>query len=482
MDADSIQHTLPGGCEIEIFHCLQDTSDAILYHEGVNHWTLEQQRNAIRCGSISPAELLRAHQQRIADADPHLRAFVRVFDSPTGGEGPLGGIPVTVKDSFDIEGVPTLAGSLYRVGHRAARDATAVARLRAAGAVILGKTNCPEFLANYETDNAITGWTANPWNPACTAGGSSGGEAAAIACGCSAGGIGSDGGGSIRVPAHCCGIAGLKPTPGRVSAAGHFPEIAHPGGLLGVAGPMARTVRDVQILFNVLAGYDYRDPFSVPLPVRDESPRRLRIGLLEEPADPAITAAVRAAAQTLTDLGHTVEPFTLRGRERAVSVWDFFFNVLTDELKRQLIATAPEKAHWTGLELLRTPPAKPTGLEVLTQLAVRDKLRVAVLEQMTDIPVLLGPPCAIPAWRKQERPAPFIETMAAATPWNLFGFPALVLPFGSTPDGLPVGIQLIGRPYEEEVLLAVGCNLEQARGPFPAAPGPPRPLPVSRVL
>ena len=434
------------------------------------HWSLEKQRDALRRGDVSPAELLLAHRERIQAADPHLRAFVRVFDAPAGGDGPLAGVPVTVKDSFDIAGYPTLTGSLYRTGHMAASDSTAVARLRAAGTVILGKTNCPEFLANYETDNHITGWTANPWNLERTAGGSSGGEAAAIAAGCSAGGVGSDGGGSIRVPAHCCGIVGLKPTPGRVSAAGHFPEIAHPGGLLGVAGPMARTVRDVRILFEVLAGYDPLDPFSAPVPLRDDPPQRLRIGLLDDPADPAITAAVQNAAKTLAGLGHTVEPFVQPGRERAVAVWDFFFNVLTDELKRQVIDAAPEKAHWTGLELLREPPVKTTGLEVVTQLAVRDKMRIAMLRKMAEVPVLIGPPCAIPAWRKQERPGPFVETMAAATPWNLYGFPALVLPFGFTADGLPVGVQLIGRPYEEETLLAVGCHLEQARGPFPAAP------------
>jgi len=436
----------------------------------VVHWSLEKQRDALRRGDVSPAELLRAHRERIQAADPHLRAFVRVFDSPTGGDGPLAGVPVTVKDSFDIAGYPTLTGSLYRAGHMAASDATAVARLRAAGAVILGKTNCPEFLANYETDNHITGWTANPWNLERTAGGSSGGEAAAIASGCSAGGVGSDGGGSIRVPAHCCGIVGLKPTPGRVSAAGHCPEIAHPGGLLGVAGPMARTVRDVRILFEVLAGYDPLDPFSAPVPLRDDPPQRLRIGLLNEPADPAITAAVRNAAKTLAGLGHTVEPFAQQERERAVAVWDFFFNVLTDELKRQIISSAPEKAHWTGLELLREPPVITRGLEVVTQLAVRDKMRIAMLRQMADVPVLIGPPCAIPAWRKRERPGPFVETMAAATPWNLYGFPALVLPFGFTADGLPVGVQLVARPYEEETLLAVGCHLEQARGPFPTPP------------
>src|SRR5690606_4937318 len=140
-------------------------------------------------------------------------------------------------------------------------DSTAVKRLRSAGGIILGKTNCAEFLGNWETDNYITGRTNNPWNFSHTAGGSSGGESAAISAFFSAGGVGSDGGGSVRVPAHFCGIAGLKPTPGRIPATGHFPEISHPGGLLGVAGPMARTVKDVRMLFDVLAGYDPLDPF-----------------------------------------------------------------------------------------------------------------------------------------------------------------------------------------------------------------------------
>src|SRR4029077_3596660 len=153
-------------------------------------------------------------------------------------------------------------------GHRADRDSTAAARMRAAGAIVLGKTNCPEFLSNYETDNYITGRTNNPWDLERTPGGSSGGEAAAIAAFCSAGGIGSDGGGSIRVPAHFTGIAGLKPTPGRISAAGHVPEMNLPTGLIGVAGHMTRTARDLRLLFHVLAGYDSDDPFSSPVPIR----------------------------------------------------------------------------------------------------------------------------------------------------------------------------------------------------------------------
>src|SRR6266568_336883 len=227
--------------------------------------SLCQMAAKLRDRAISPVDLVEAHLRQIEQLDPKLNAFVIVRAEQARDEarlaeaaiqrgdrlGPLHGVPVTVKDSFDLADYPTLCGSKFRIGHRAAQDATAVARLRAAGAIVLGKTNCPEFLWNYETDNYTTGRTNNPWDLERTPGGSSGGESAAIAAFCSAGGIGSDGGGSIRIPAHFCGIAGLKPTPGRVSAAGHFPVIAHPGGLLGVAGPMARRAQDVRLLFSV---------------------------------------------------------------------------------------------------------------------------------------------------------------------------------------------------------------------------------------
>src|SRR3984893_12959683 len=247
----------------------------------------------LRDRAVSAVELVDAHLRQIERVNPKLNAFVIVRAEQAREEarladaaiqrgdmvGPLHGVPVTVKDSFDLANYPTLCGSKFRSGHRAARDATAVARLRAAGAIVLGKTNCPEFLWNYETDNYTTGRTNNPWDIERTSGGSSGGESAAIAAFCSAGGIGSDGGGSIRIPAHFCGIVGLKPTPGRVSAAGHYPQIAHPGGLLGVGGPMARTALDVRLLFSVLAGHDIEDPFSAPVPLRTPDLSGLKVGV-----------------------------------------------------------------------------------------------------------------------------------------------------------------------------------------------------------
>ena len=442
---------------------------------------------------VSPVEVMEAHLTQIERIDPAYRAFVTLFPEDAREQarqaasappvGPLHGIPVTVKDSFDMRGLPTLCGSRLRLEHRAPDDSTVVKRLRRAGAIILGKTNCPEFLANYETDNAITGWTANPWNRERSAGGSSGGEAAAIAAFCSAGGVGSDGGGSIRVPAHFCGIAGLKPTPGRVSAAGHYPQISHPGGLLGVAGPMARTAEDLRLLFSVLAGYDPADPFSAPVPIRVPDVKGLRVGVMEQygstPVQDAVRAAVRAAAACLADLDIATEEFDVSDFQAAPDIWWFFFTEVSAPFTRELIGTSPEAAHWTGQELLRmvSEDRDITGREVVENLAVRDRMRIQFLERMEKTPVLLTPPCGVTAfrpgereWKIGDRTIGLREAMSPATPFNLFGMPAVVIPFGMSPDGLPVGVQLVGRPWEEELLLELAIRMEQVRGAFPAPP------------
>jgi Asp-tRNA(Asn)/Glu-tRNA(Gln) amidotransferase A subunit family amidase len=452
----------------------------------------------VRERRISPVELVEAHFRQIAHHNPKINAFVVLLEEEARvaakqseaimmrGETPglLHGVPVTVKDSFDMAGLPTLCGSKFRLGHRAADDATAVARLRAAGAIVLGKTNCPEFLSNYETDNYITGRTNNPWDLERTAGGSSGGESAAIAAFCSAGGIGSDGGGSVRIPAHFCGIAGLKPTPGRVSAAGHYPAISHPGGLLGVAGPMARTANDVRLLFAALAGYDSQDPFSAPVPLRAPQVAEPRVGVMEQFYDVPVEAGTREtvlkAARMLGEIGFQVEPFKPRGIERAPNLWWFFFGQLPAPLTQQMIQGREQDAHWTGTEFLTTAleqPA-PTANDLLSNLAARDRLRAALLRQMETVPLILAPVCGVPAFRHRERrwqtdskPIGLFEAMMPVTPWNLLGLPAMTVPFGMSADGLPIGVQLIGRPYEEELILEVAVRLEEARGPFPGPPG-----------
>ncbi|MDX2149395.1 MAG: amidase [Bryobacteraceae bacterium] len=447
-----------------------------------NRLPLREQARLVRERKLSPVELVEAHLAEIRARNPGINAFVEVFEeealaaaraaAEAEPRGVLHGVPITIKDSFDIAGKPTLCGSRLRRDHRAGRDSTAVRRLREAGAILLGKTNTPEFLYNWETDNAVTGRTNNPFDAARTSGGSSGGEAAAIAAFCSAGGIGSDGGGSIRFPAHCCGIAGLKPTPGRVSAAGHFPEIAHPGGLLGVGGPMARDAADLRVLFEVLAGYDFEDPFSAPVPLRAAEVSGMRVGVMEDgwpgvPVSGVVRDAVRSAADALARLGFAVEAFSPKGMTRAPAVWEFFFVDVPVPFTRRMIEGREHETHWTGTEMVRRCEGKPepTGREIVEMLAVRDKLRVSMLEQMEGYAVLLLPPCAVQAFphRQREfgtsgRTIEYLEAMAPLTPFNLFGMPGLVIPW-TVSDGLPCGVQFAAAPYGEELLLEIGLHL-----------------------
>jgi len=451
----------------------------------------------VRDRVISPVELVDAHLSQIAAQNPRINAFVTVREEQARAEartaaeavmrgeslGLLHGVPLTVKDSFDMAGLPTLCGSRFRLGHKAAQDASAVARLRSAGAIILGKTNTPEFLSTFETDNFITGRTNNPWNLERTPGGSSGGEAAAIAAFCSAGGIGSDGGGSIRIPAHFCGIAGLKPTPGRISAAGHFPVMNHPTGLLAVAGPLARSAEDLRLLFAALAGYDSQDPFAAPVPVRPLSEQGLRIGVADGfyrvPVDPEIRQTVRRAADALAGLSIPVESFEPKGLDRAPNLWWFFMGQLSARLTQQTIQGRESDAHWTTAELLAggLEQAPPTVDQLLLNLATRDRMRASLLRQMEEFPVLLMPPCGVTAfrhrarrWQIEGKEIGLFQATMPATPFNLLGLPAVVIPFGISSEGLPIGVQLVGRPFEEELILELAVRLETVRG---AVNGPP---------
>ncbi|MGC2659961.1 MAG: amidase family protein [Bryobacteraceae bacterium] len=449
----------------------------------------------VRTRQISPVELTEAHLKQIEVWQPKINAFVRVLHEEARatakvaesavmrGEvlGPLHGVPVTVKDSFDMASLPTWCGSRFRLDHVARKDAAAVARMRAAGAVILGKTNTPEFLNNYETDNHLTGRTNNPWDLNRTPGGSSGGESAAIAAHCSAGGIGSDGGGSIRIPAHFCGIAGLKPTPGRCSGVGHYPPIAHPGGMLGVGGPMARTAEDVQVLFQVLAGHDMEDPFSAPVPLRAPNMENLRVGLwsqmFDTPMEGETQQALASAGGALCELGVSVDEFRPSGVDGAPEMWWFFFERVYAPFTRQMIGGREGDAHWTGTELMfrALEEPEPTMQDVVVNLAARDRLRTALFREMNQFPVLLTPVCATHAFLHRQRPYDLLKMMQPVTVFNLLGMPAMVIPFGMSSDGLPIAVQLAARAYDEELLLEVAVRMERIRGAFPPPPlGGPR--------
>ncbi len=415
----------------------------------------------VREGAISPLELVEAHLRRIDERNPSINAFVTVLAEEareaaralerSGTRGLLHGVPMTVKDSFDMAGMATRVGSLERPETPAARDATVVARLRAAGAIVVGRTNTPEMLKRYDTDNAITGRTNNPWDLTRTPGGSSGGEAAAIAALCSAGGVASDGGGSIRMPAHFCGIAGLKPTPGRIPGTGHVPSLGYPAGLVTVVGPMARTAADLRLLFSVLAGYDSQDVFSMPAPLREPVVDAMRIGVWEQfygvPVDPEIRAAVRRAATLAGELGFTVDAFEPRGLERAPNLWNFVFNQWVE----------------AGKEL--------TAQVALQNLAASTAMRAAMLRQMEAVPIILMPVFGIAAfrhgesrWQVEGKEIGLFQAGMPAVIANVLGLPAVTIPMAVSSAGIPIGIQLMGRPFEDEILLEIAIRLEQARG------------------
>jgi Asp-tRNA(Asn)/Glu-tRNA(Gln) amidotransferase A subunit family amidase len=459
----------------------------------IHRLPLVEMASLARSGALSSAELIEAYLERIEAVNPHYNAFTMVLADQARASarradqglkmGLLHGVPVTVKDSFDVAGLPTRLGSYFAPEVPAAEDSAIAQRLRRAGAIILGKTNTPEFLSSYETDNYITGRANNPWNVERTPGGSSGGEAAAIASGCSPGGVGSDGGGSIRVPAHFCGIAGLKPTPGRISLIGHRPVEAATG--IAVAGPMARSVADVRLLFEVLAGYDDRDPLSAPVELRSAAIEHARVGVFETfydaPVQPAVRRAVREAAAALSGIGFKVDEFRPEGLERAPNLWSFFFAELPARAAKERIAGREEQAHWTYTEnlnrILERPPA--SGWQVMESLAARDRMRRSLVEQMRNVPFLLMPVSSIVAFPHRERkfateskPVGLFQAMMPVTIFNLLGFPALSVPFTLDEQGMPVGVQLVARPWEEEALLELGVALESARGPFQAPPEP----------
>lgn len=452
----------------------------------------------IRRKQLSAVDLVEAHLAQIDRLNPKLNAYVHLDPESARrqakaaeqavmrGEdlGPLHGVPMSIKSSIDVAGFRIEAGSKLRAGNVASQDATLVRRLRGAGAIILGVTNAPELLMAWETDNLLYGRTNNPWDLSRTAGGSSGGEAAAIASGCSAGGVGSDGGGSIRVPAHFCGICGLKPTPGRVPATGHFPMSAGPFALTGVVGPMARTAGDLRLLFEAMQGPDDGDPQAAPVPLREitqSSLKNLKIGYFEDdgrtPVTPETRQAVQNAARGLASAGFKGEPFRPEGLEEARKLWWQFFGIaggmllgpMTEGHESELSPILREFSGWVANEPTHT------GKSLLDAWLGRDLIRIKIFEQMRTFPILLCPVAAIPAFRHGERAwevegktVQYLDAWSYCEWFNLLGVPAAVVPAGESAEGLPIGVQIVGRPWEEELVLAVAAELEGALGAWKA--------------
>ncbi len=451
----------------------------------------------IRQKKLSPVELVEAHLTRIQELNPKLNAFVQIDIEGArrqalraeaavrdGRElGVLHGVPLSIKSSMEVAGLRWEAGTKLRAGTVGERDAPLVARLRQAGAIILGLTNAPELLMAWETDNLLYGRTNNPWDLARTPGGSSGGEAAAIAAGLSAGGVGSDGGGSIREPAHFSGICGLKPTPGRIPATGHFPSSVGPFALLGVVGPMARNMDDLRVLFEIMQGPDDGDPSAAPVPLHwpaDDDLKRVRIGYFEDdgrtPVTPETRAAVRTAAEALQHAGFQVEPFLPEGFELARQLWWQLFGIAGGMMLG--LMTKGREADLSPIlkEFSAGVAAQPShsGESLLDTWIQRDELRIKIFAQMRDYPVLLCPVASIPAFRHGERSwqvegktVKYLDAWSYTEWFNLLGTPAVAVPVGKSPEGLPIGVQIVARPWQEELVISVAAALEDQNGRYP---------------
>lgn len=450
-----------------------------------------RQLERLNSGEVSVVELAKAHIRQIERLNPVIHALVdfdserileqaRALDLLPQPKGSLHGLPVTIKSSISTAGYLCEIGSTINRGHVPEEDAPVVARLRSAGALILGTSNCPEFLMAYETDNLLHGRTNNPWDLERTPGGSSGGESAAIAACMSAAGLGSDSGGSVRLPAHFTGICSLKPMPGRVPGRGHLPPCVGPFSVLGAIGPMARTIEDITLLFDTLSGQDVFDPVSAPIALRKPDLVELRggvIGYFEDDGLVPVTRETRQAIQdsvrALKDAGFRVEPFRPRTLERLRLLWWKFFVRCGAMFYQSTIRGKEEQLSPIFREFLSIAEKDGPlgGNELLEAWAELDLLRGKTLQELESYPILLCPVASVPAFRHGERSwvvegreVAYLDAVRHMQWFNVLACPAAVVPVGRSPEGLPIGVQVVARPYEDEVALAIAGVLDEAFG------------------
>ncbi|HTS64877.1 MAG TPA: amidase [Candidatus Acidoferrales bacterium] len=450
------------------------------------------QGRLIRQGAISSAELVEAHLERIGCVNPALNAAVEVLGEPARraaretdarrGSKPLGpfdGVPFSVKDSIEVAGCVCTAGTMgYQNAPPSACDATLVARLRAAGAIPIARTNLPDLLFAFESDNLFRGRTSNPYDLGRTAGGSSGGEAALIAACGSPFGLGSDAAGSVRVPAHFCGIAAIKPTSGRLPRTGHVPPAGGWIETLWQVGPMARCVKDLCALMPVLLAPDGVDHTVVPMPYeRGAAVEGLRIAFYTDngiaPSTVETVEVVQAAARALSQAGVVVEERRPPEVERSYELEMKLLGPDGGDGLRAFLKTIGSTQTHPLLEgwLAKLEPYRTTvgGFgKYWTQL---ERFRAGMCAFLNDCDAILSPVCANPALPhgtsiEEANFRGFSYTMT----YNLTGWPAAVVRCGSTCSGLPIGVQIAAAPWREDIALAIAQRLEEVFGGWQPPP------------
>jgi len=455
----------------------------------------------IRSGSLSAVEVVDAYIGRAEQVNPALNAIVtpcfeqarraaaEVDGAVAAGRpvGPLAGVPFTAKDVLATAGVRTTSGSRLYQDHVPTADATAVARMRRAGAILLGKTNTSEFAMDIQTDNLVFGPTRNPWDLTRTSGGSSGGESAAVAAGCSALGIGTDYGGSLRWPAHCTGTLTLRPSAGRVPGTGHLPSLspldppapnsAALHGQLHVVGPLARTVDDLELALRVLAGPDDRDPYMVPVPVADSAQvnsRSLRFAWCDGdgsvPVRSDIVSVVEEVASTLGRLGYDVVEQRPTGLEHAEALYTQLRG-MDGLVEWRAMAAGREDDLSPHLKALLAKAREQSVGRLLEASLERDRRRAHLLDHLEERAVLLLPVATLPAiplgqreFRVEGCDLEYFQLVAPCRAVTLFGLPAVAVPCGRSEEGLPVAVQVVAGPFQEHVALAAARLLEREFG------------------
>ena len=479
----------------------------------VTAWPAQVIADQVRKGMITATEVLEAHLEQVRSRNPTLNAIVTLAEDEARAQaadidssiaagavpGPLAGVPFTVKDLIATRGVRSTAGSLILRDHVPAWGATAVERLCAADAVLLGKANCPEFGLAVHTGNRLFGETLSPLGPGLSPAGSSGGDASAVASGMAAFGVGTDYGGSIRVPAHCTGLAALRPTPGLIPGTGQIPfppwpapfppwpapfapgpAAVAPGNSLQARlqsiAPIARRVGDLWPLLRVMAGPDGIDANAVTATLGHpdqvsvaDLPVAWCAGDGSFPVRADLVQAVESAANVLADLGATVIARRPPGLERAEQVYAALRGV--EGLPEHRALVAGREAELTGYarELIYAEPGRPAGSATLRELtAAADDLQAEVAAFMRQWPILLIPVASVPAFpagtaefRVDGHVLSGAQMESCCRAVTLLGAPAAVVRCGSSREGLPVGVQVVGRPFHDAETVAVAAALER---------------------